>query len=151
MNIITSGSILQKNVFCKSKHTIKSLAVDLSTIQFWTFLSKVQTTYTFNFPFINSLKILWCATNQGNLLLRTLRYVDQQSPKRFSMLFFSNINFITYLQKILHNQIQSWWNCRCQGSKWHPIFELDWSKPWNVKFYYYWPPIVLPLAMPINQ
>ena len=36
---------------------------------FWTLLSKGHST---NFPFLNSLKILGCATNQDMLLLATL-------------------------------------------------------------------------------
>ena len=46
-----------------------------STIKFWTLLAKGHSTYkASNFPFINSLKILWCATNRDMLLLATLRY-----------------------------------------------------------------------------
>ena len=53
--------------------TVKSRAVDRSTIQFWTPWAKGHS--TLNFPFINSLKIWKCATNRDSLLLATLRYV----------------------------------------------------------------------------
>ena len=59
--------------------TVKSRAVDRSTIQFWTFLAKVHSTQESNFHFINSLKILECATNGDSLLLVTLRYIAEPS------------------------------------------------------------------------
>ena len=52
--------------------TVKSRAVDLSTIQFWTFLAKGHSTQASKFPFINSLKM--CATNRDMRLLTTLQY-----------------------------------------------------------------------------
>ena len=52
---------------------IKTWAVDRSTIQFWTILSKDHRTYTSKSPSLNSLKILDCATNWNSLLLKTLR------------------------------------------------------------------------------
>ena len=52
--------------------TVKSRAVDRSTIQLWTLLAKGHITQASNFPFINSLKIIECATNQDSLLLTTL-------------------------------------------------------------------------------
>ena len=55
-------------------NTVKSRAVDRSTIQFWNFWAKGHSTKASNFPFINSRKILGCATNQDVLLLATLQY-----------------------------------------------------------------------------
>ena len=40
----------------------------------WTISAKVNNTYASNFPFLNSLKILKCATNRDSLLLATLQY-----------------------------------------------------------------------------
>ena len=58
-------------------HTVKLPAVDWSSIQFWTLLAKGHNTQASNFHFINSLKILECATNRDGLLFVTLRYVQQ--------------------------------------------------------------------------
>ena len=49
--------------------TVKSRALDRSTIQFWTLWAKDHSTYASNFTIINSLQMLGCATNQDSLLL----------------------------------------------------------------------------------
>ena len=56
-------------------HTVQSRAVDWSTVQFLTFLAKCHSTWGSNFPFINSLKILGCATNWDKLLFGTLQFL----------------------------------------------------------------------------
>ena len=76
----TSALCWQKLVWCmlrcKTCTTIKSWAVDWSTIQFWTLLAKGDSIHKLQIsPFINNLKILGCATNQDVLLLATLRYI----------------------------------------------------------------------------
>ena len=55
-------------------NSVKLQAVFRSTIQFLTLLVKGPSTKASNFPYLNSLKILKCATNRDSLLLTTLRY-----------------------------------------------------------------------------
>ena len=55
-------------------NTVKTQAVDPSTIQFWNFWAKGHSTKVSNFSSISLLKILGCATNRDSLLLTTLRY-----------------------------------------------------------------------------
>ena len=43
--------------------TVKLQAVDWTTIQLWKLLAKGHSIQASNFPFINILKMLWCATN----------------------------------------------------------------------------------------
>ena len=60
--------------------TVKLWAVERSTVQFWILLAKVHSTNASNFPFINSLKILGCATNRDVILLATLQYLLSARP-----------------------------------------------------------------------
>ena len=70
-------------------HTVKSRAVDRSTIQFWTLLAKGHSTQGSNFPFIKSQKILGRATNWDVLLLATLWY--------FKNLYVGMLSVVNYL------------------------------------------------------
>ena len=58
--------------------TVKSRALDRSTIQFWTLWAKDHSTYASNFPIINILEMFGCATNQDSLLFMTLWFFSSQ-------------------------------------------------------------------------
>ena len=70
------GLELQIYSFCIQKYavldTVKLLVVDQYTIQFWKLFW--QRSYVSNLPFISSLKIYKCATNQDMPLLMILLY-----------------------------------------------------------------------------
>ena len=62
-------------VFIKKLSTVKLRAVDWSTIQFWSLLAKGHSTEASNFPFINSLKTLRCATYRDSLLTEIVQEI----------------------------------------------------------------------------
>ena len=57
---------------CDEIYTVKLQAVDRSTVQFWKLSAKSHSTKASNFPFINIMKMLGCATNRDSLMLAIL-------------------------------------------------------------------------------
>ena len=80
--LITIIELKKKLLFRQPFDTIKSRAVDWSTIQFWTLLDKGHSTQASKFPFINSLKILESATNRDRLLLAILWYIMKSETQQ---------------------------------------------------------------------
>ena len=114
---------------CDEIYTVKLQAVDRSTVQFWKLSAKSHSTKASNFPFINIMKMLGCATNRDSLLLAILWTLLIFTDHEGSLKIFGNLQVSSGIFGDLRGSSEPSWikllNPEAQESKLQKLVSLN--------------------------